>query len=216
MKTVEEVDLQVRELSRGGNPASRGVLFANKYIQISKFHSFLWFLEFLSFSPRSVQKGNWMARTVFANSRSRPRSSSSHWSMSFEWIQPCQRSRIFEKVTRSTSKTTPSRSQSSRTPHLSGNHIFRTIILKMPLFKPETKNLNSAAIWLSKAETLNRGSDAIFNLRMEFMKCKGAKSNEIVTFVTNQIRSNPKNVTLYTILLKEVGMKYFRRCLWSF
>jgi len=58
MKTVEEVDLQVRELSRGGNPASRGVLFANKYIQISKFHSFLWFLEFLSFSPRSVQKGN--------------------------------------------------------------------------------------------------------------------------------------------------------------
>ena len=35
MKTVEEVDLQVRELSRGGNPASRGVLFANKYIQIS-------------------------------------------------------------------------------------------------------------------------------------------------------------------------------------
>ena len=40
MKTVEEVDLQVRELSRGGNPASRGVLFANKYIQISKFYSF--------------------------------------------------------------------------------------------------------------------------------------------------------------------------------
>ena len=38
MKTVEEVDLQVRELSRGGNPASRGVLFANKYIQISKLH----------------------------------------------------------------------------------------------------------------------------------------------------------------------------------
>jgi len=60
MKTVEEVDLQVRELSRGGNPASRGVLFANKYIQISKFHSFLWFLviQFLIFSSRSVQKGN--------------------------------------------------------------------------------------------------------------------------------------------------------------
>lgn len=57
MKTVEEVDLQVRELSRGGNPASRGVLFANKYIQISKF---LWFLEFqfLTFLPRSVQKSN--------------------------------------------------------------------------------------------------------------------------------------------------------------
>ena len=48
------------------------------------------------------------------------------------------------------------------------------------------------------------------------MKCKGAKSNEIVTFVTNQIRSNPKNVTLYTILLKEVGIKYFWRCLWFF
>ena len=45
MKTVEEVDLQVRELSRGGNPASRGVLFANKYIQISKYHVFLCFLE---------------------------------------------------------------------------------------------------------------------------------------------------------------------------
>ena len=57
MKTVEEVDLQVRELSRGGNPASRGVLFANKYIQISKL---LWFSEFpiLSFPPRSVQKSN--------------------------------------------------------------------------------------------------------------------------------------------------------------
>ena len=40
MKTVEEVDLQVRELSRGGNPASRGVLFANKYIQISKLYLF--------------------------------------------------------------------------------------------------------------------------------------------------------------------------------
>ena len=138
MKTVEEVDLQVRELSRGGNPASRGVLFANKYIQISKLHLFLWLLEFpilknsifkksycqkiLTFSPRSIQKGNWMAGTVFANSRSRSRSSSSHWSMSFERVEPCQRSRIFEKVTRSTSKTAPSRSQSSRTPHLSGKH----------------------------------------------------------------------------------------------
>ena len=59
---------------------------------------------------RSVQKGNWMVRTVFANSRSRSRSSSSYWSMSFEWVQSCKRSRIFEKVTRSTPKTTPSRS----------------------------------------------------------------------------------------------------------
>ena len=58
MKTVEEVDLQVRELSRGGNPASRGVLFANKYIQISKLHLFLWFSKILTFSPRSIQKGN--------------------------------------------------------------------------------------------------------------------------------------------------------------
>jgi len=57
MKTVEEVDLQVRELSRGGNPASRGVLFANKYIQISKFLGFSEF-QFLTFLPRSVQKSN--------------------------------------------------------------------------------------------------------------------------------------------------------------
>ena len=73
---------------------------------------------------RSVQKGNWMVRTVFANSRSRSRSSSSYWSMSFEWVQSCKRSRIFEKVTRSTPKTTPSRSQSSRTPHMSGIFTF--------------------------------------------------------------------------------------------
>ena len=49
------------------------------------------------------------------------------------------------------------------------------------------------------------------------MKCKGAKSNEIVTFVTNQIRSNPKNVTLYTILLKEVSKVgcVFPMVIWS-
>ena len=56
MKTVEEVDLQVRELSRGGNPASRGVLFANKYIQIRKFHSFWWFLDFWRFPLDQYKK----------------------------------------------------------------------------------------------------------------------------------------------------------------
>ena len=33
MKSVDEVDDQVRDLSRGGNAAIRGVLFANMYIQ---------------------------------------------------------------------------------------------------------------------------------------------------------------------------------------
>ena len=33
MKTIVEVDEQVRELSRGGNAAVRGVLFANMYIK---------------------------------------------------------------------------------------------------------------------------------------------------------------------------------------
>ena len=41
MKSVDEVDDQVRDLSRGGNAAIRGVLFANMYIQ-GRAHDFLY------------------------------------------------------------------------------------------------------------------------------------------------------------------------------
>ena len=71
--------------------------------------------------------------------------------------------------------------------------------------RPETKNLSSAQIWLSKAEAMNKGKSEFFALKLDYMKCKGIKSEDIVKFISNQIRNNPKNVKLYTTLIQEVS-----------
>ena len=82
------------------------------------------------------------------------------------------------------------------------------IALKMAellIREPETKNLNSAQIWLSKAEVLNRGSAELFALKMDYMKCKGVKPIEIVNFIQNQIKLNTRQLNLYTALIEQVN-----------
>ena len=70
--------------------------------------------------------------------------------------------------------------------------------------QPETKNLNSAQIWLSKAEALNRGSPELFDLKMDYMRSKGVKPIEIVNFIQNQIKQNTRQLNLYTALIEQV------------
>ena len=70
--------------------------------------------------------------------------------------------------------------------------------------RAETKNLNSAQIWLSKAEALNRGSPELFALKMDYMKCKGVKPVEIVNFVQAQIKLNTRQLSLYTALIEQM------------
>ena len=72
------------------------------------------------------------------------------------------------------------------------------------IHEPETKNLNSAQIWLSKAEVLNRGSAELFALKMDYMKFKGVKPIEIVNFIQNRIKLNTRQLNLYTALIEQV------------
>ena len=75
--------------------------------------------------------------------------------------------------------------------------------------QPETKNLNSAQIWLSKAEALNRGSPELFDLKMDYMRSKGVKPIEIVNFIQNQIKQNTRQLNLYTALIEQVSLLFF-------
>lgn len=68
----------------------------------------------------------------------------------------------------------------------------------------ETKNSNSAQIWLSKAEALNRGSVELFELKMDYMKWKGVKPVEIVNFVQAQIKLNTRQLSLYVALIEQI------------
>lgn len=78
--------------------------------------------------------------------------------------------------------------------------------------QPETKNLNSAQIWLSKAEALNRGSSELFDLKMDYMRSKGVKPIEIVNFIQNQIKQNTRQLNLYTALIEQVKVVFVNIC----
>ena len=56
MRTLAEVDEQVRELSRGGNAAVRGVVFANMYIKVDAYEKALaWLVQFLAQRERDAE-----------------------------------------------------------------------------------------------------------------------------------------------------------------
>ena len=49
-----------------------------------------------------------------------------------------------------------------------------------------------------------KGSSEFFKLKLDFMKCKGAKPEELVSCILNQIRNNQRQVDLYTTLIQMV------------
>ena len=68
MKSVEEVDDQVRDLSRGGNAAVRGVLFANMYIQVGQYEKEFGSTKFILVSKYFCRalKGTELVRSISA------------------------------------------------------------------------------------------------------------------------------------------------------
>ena len=71
----------------------------------------------------------------------------------------------------------------------------------------ETKNLNSAALWLRKAEQINQGSLELYNIKKDFMEAKSEEGDknaiiEIEDLIKNQIKQSPRVSNLYVDLVK--------------